>query len=103
MDALKVAAPATLEQIPELLDGIRGHTPVLFAGGALADERALLALASAVVRYDAAGICVGRNIFQRSNPNATLKSLLTIFRAGTPLETGFSRPMALDEGVKMVI
>lgn len=103
VDALKVAAPATLEQIPELLDGIRGHTPVLFAGGALADERALLALASAVVRYDAAGICVGRNIFQRTNPNATLKSLLTMFRAGTAPETGFSRSMSLDEGVKMVI
>ncbi|MNF16755.1 hypothetical protein D3C80_2199180 [compost metagenome] len=56
-----------------------------------------------MVRYDAAGICVGRNIFQRSNPNATLKSLLTMFRAGMVPESGFCRSMALDEGVKMVI
>ena len=84
VDALKVAAPEDLNAIPELVDGIQEHTPVLFAGGALADELALLELAAAVVRHGTGGICVGRNVFQRPNPLSTMTRLRDLFRSGVP-------------------
>ncbi|OHX13429.1 class I fructose-bisphosphate aldolase [Chromobacterium sphagni] len=84
VDALKVAAPEDLNRIPELVDGIQEHTPVLFAGGALADELSLLELAAAVVRHDTGGICVGRNVFQRPNPLSTMTRLRDLFRRGVP-------------------
>ncbi|WP_346838611.1 hypothetical protein [Microbulbifer sp. SAOS-129_SWC] len=91
VDALKVAAPVSLDAIPELLDGVQSHTPVLFAGGALADERALLDLAAAAVRHGAGGICVGRNVFQRTNPASTLRRLLEVLRSGTAADIGMAR------------
>ncbi|AKJ26896.1 class I fructose-bisphosphate aldolase [Caldimonas brevitalea] len=84
IDVLKVTAPADLSNIPELIDGIQPHTPVLFAGGALVEEQALMELGSAVVRYGAGGMCVGRNVFQRANPRATMERLLQLLRAGMP-------------------
>ncbi|MFV8780968.1 class I fructose-bisphosphate aldolase [Microbulbifer sp. SA54] len=97
VDALKVAAPTSLEAVPEMLDGIQSHTPVLFAGGTLADERALLDLAAAVRRYNAGGMCVGRNIFQRANPARTLGRLLDVFRGGTTTEIAFACRETRDE------
>jgi class I fructose-bisphosphate aldolase/fructose-bisphosphate aldolase/2-amino-3,7-dideoxy-D-threo-hept-6-ulosonate synthase len=84
VDALKIAAPSNLSDIPHLLRGISDHTPVLFAGGDLADESVLLDLAEAVIRYRAAGICAGRNLFQRTNPRALLARIVNLFRTGGP-------------------
>ncbi|WP_444943383.1 class I fructose-bisphosphate aldolase [Microbulbifer sp. ZKSA006] len=97
VDALKVAAPQNLQRIPELIDGIQGHTPVLFAGGTLADERALIELAAATVEFGAGGICVGRNVFQRSNPATTLMQLQSVFRDDVLSESGFARSLTLNQ------
>lgn len=87
IDALKVAAPPNLDSIPELVDGVQDHTPVLFAGGVLADEQSLLDLASAVIRYGTGGICIGRNVFQRDDPRATLAAVRDLFRSAHILAT----------------
>lgn len=73
-DALKVQPPAELRRLPELLDGF-SHTPVVFAGGEMKSETGLLAFAHAVAQYPAAGLCVGRNVFQRADPAACLREL----------------------------
>ncbi|TDR79754.1 class I fructose-bisphosphate aldolase [Paludibacterium purpuratum] len=91
VDALKVAAPENLNDIPSLVDGIQEHTPVLFAGGALADEMALLELATAVCLNGTGGICVGRNVFQRADPLATMTRLRDLFRDSAQA-MDFSRP-----------
>ncbi|MCW8126110.1 class I fructose-bisphosphate aldolase [Microbulbifer halophilus] len=103
VDALKVAAPPSLEQMPELLDGVQSHTPVLFAGGALADERALTDLAGAVVRHGAGGICVGRNVFQRSNPPSTLHRLLGVFRSGAPVDFSVRRTALQEDEAEIAV
>lgn len=103
VDALKVAAPPSLERMPEMLDGVQDHTPVLFAGGALADERALIDLAGAVVRHGAGGICVGRNVFQRANPASTLHRLLGVFRGGAPLDFSFPRSALREEETEIAV
>jgi len=80
VDAIKISAPANLDEIPEVLDGVQAHTPVLFAGGPLMDESQLLELTDAIVHCGATGLCIGRNLFQRPDPHSTMKKLLTSLR-----------------------
>ncbi|MDC0714884.1 aldolase [Stigmatella sp. ncwal1] len=74
-DALKLAAPAKLEELPALLDGFQDHTAIFFAGGAVTSDEATLALARDVALYGASGLCVGRNVFQRENTAEILTRL----------------------------
>jgi class I fructose-bisphosphate aldolase len=86
-DALKLAAPQDLSLIPALLEGVHDHTPVLFAGGEKCSEEDLLELARAVVHHAAAGLCVGRNVFQRDNAVTLLDHLRQVL-----LEGGSAQP-----------
>lgn len=72
VDAIKVSAPPVINRIPELIDGIQEHTPVLFAGGSVTPDQEVLALTRAIASYGAAGICMGRNVFQRRDPASFL-------------------------------
>jgi class I fructose-bisphosphate aldolase/fructose-bisphosphate aldolase/2-amino-3,7-dideoxy-D-threo-hept-6-ulosonate synthase len=84
-DALKLSAPADIEEIPALLEGVHEDTPVFFAGGPVCSDREVIALAHAIVRHRAAGFCVGRNVFQRRDPGALLDQLAAVLygtRAG---------------------
>ncbi|HEU4409036.1 MAG TPA: hypothetical protein VFS43_27500 [Polyangiaceae bacterium] len=74
-DALKLSAPPALSHLPALLGGVQEHTSVFFAGGALCSEEETLGLARAAVAAGAAGLCMGRNIFQRPSATATLTQL----------------------------
>lgn len=74
-DVLKIGVPADLDALDTLLDGIQAHTPVVVAGGAMMSDDALVTLARTVVRCGGAGLCVGRNVFQRDDPAAMLRQL----------------------------
>ena len=74
-DALKLAAPEKLELLPEILNGFTAHTNIFFAGGSLSSEAQMLQLATAVVEAGASGLCIGRNVFQRENPNVILAAI----------------------------
>lgn len=74
-DALKVAAPASLSDLPALLAGVVEHTAVFFAGGAVGSEEQIVKLAQEATAAGAAGLCVGRNVFQRESAAATLTRL----------------------------
>jgi class I fructose-bisphosphate aldolase/fructose-bisphosphate aldolase/2-amino-3,7-dideoxy-D-threo-hept-6-ulosonate synthase len=82
-DALKLAAPADIAELPLLLEGIQEHTEVLFAGGAVRSEEETLLLAKEAVAHGAAGLCVGRNIFQRESAYATLTRLEQVVLSGS--------------------
>jgi fructose-bisphosphate aldolase, class I len=82
-DALKLAAPDDLSLMPSLLEGIREHTAVFFAGGAVRSEEEILLMARQVVSCGATGLCVGRNVFQRESARATLTRLREVV-LGTP-------------------
>lgn len=97
VDALKVLAPANLDQIPELIEGVQTHTPVLFAGGPLMSEQQLLELGAAIVDAGASGMCVGRNVFQRPDPRATLKRLLACLRHDAHQPHGATLTLAAAE------
>jgi class I fructose-bisphosphate aldolase/fructose-bisphosphate aldolase/2-amino-3,7-dideoxy-D-threo-hept-6-ulosonate synthase len=93
VDAVKIGPPEDLTTIPEVLDGVSSHTPVVFAGGALTSDEQLFALTRSVVQCGATGVCVGRNVFQREDPRAIMSELLhTLRRENTlslPAQTWF--------------
>ncbi len=72
VDVVKTAAPEQVEDMGELLDGLGEDLKVVFSGGALASDENLLGLAKAVANSNAAGLCVGRNVFQRREPDEIL-------------------------------
>jgi class I fructose-bisphosphate aldolase/fructose-bisphosphate aldolase/2-amino-3,7-dideoxy-D-threo-hept-6-ulosonate synthase len=77
-DALKIAAPERLADVPAILDSLRDDCPIFFAGGSLGSDAALLELAREATRFGGAGLCVGRNVFQREEPQPMLHQLAAI-------------------------
>lgn len=72
VDVVKTAAPEQVDDMGELLDGLGEDLKVVFSGGALSSDENLLGLAKAVANSSAAGLCVGRNVFQRQDPGDIL-------------------------------
>lgn len=81
-DVLKICAPVDPARLGELLDGIQSHTPVVLAGGAMMPDDTLIALAHSIVKCGGAGLCAGRNVFQRDDPQAILRKLAGVLRTG---------------------
>lgn len=81
-DALKLAMPASLAEVPELLEGVVEHTPVFFAGGPVAEEEEMLGKVRELVACGATGLCVGRNVFQRENTLELLSRLQAVVLEG---------------------
>jgi class I fructose-bisphosphate aldolase/fructose-bisphosphate aldolase/2-amino-3,7-dideoxy-D-threo-hept-6-ulosonate synthase len=79
-DAIKIAPPAAPRLLPLLLAGLAEDIPVFLAGGVLADDDSLFDLARLTVRSGGAGLCVGRNVFQRPDAPAVLAELAGILR-----------------------
>jgi putative autoinducer-2 (AI-2) aldolase len=63
--------------------------PVVIAGGKKIDEPDALKLASNAVRDGAAGVDMGRNIFQSENPVAMIKAVRAIVHEGLDPEKAF--------------
>jgi len=78
VDALKIAAPTELSELPQILNGAFDQTPILFAGGPAMSGGDLLALARQAYLYGGSGLCVGRNIFQHPKPATILGQLHSI-------------------------
>lgn len=87
-DMLKISLPNVAEVAP-LLEDTQEEALVFVAGGSVADERELLAQISSALHYGAAGVCVGRNVFERSHPGEFLAMLAaTIHGHSTVGSTG---------------
>lgn len=99
VDAIKIAPPKSLDDIPALLEGIASHTPVLLAGGELDSDEALVELARALHRNGAAGFCVGRNIFQRPRPADILRQLRSVFLGTSDPSTALRKNDAVEMAV----
>lgn len=87
-DALKLAAPLDLNDVPRMLRGM--DIPVFFAGGALTSDSTLLELAQQAVLGGAAGLCLGRNIFQRPSPVQFLDKLSNVMLAAELTNTALA-------------
>ncbi|HEV8241009.1 MAG TPA: aldolase [Thermoanaerobaculia bacterium] len=79
-DAIKIAAPDDLRELPELLSGLCEDAAIFVAGGAKRSDAELYELTAAAAAAGASGLCVGRNVFQRPSPAAVLDDLSAILR-----------------------
>jgi class I fructose-bisphosphate aldolase len=71
-DAIKIEAPADSREMTSLLAEISDDVALFLSGGALTSDEQILAMVRAAVRAGATGVCVGRNVFQRSSPDSIL-------------------------------
>jgi fructose-bisphosphate aldolase, class I len=88
-DVLKIATPPSLDDIPEILDGLCEDIPVFFAGGELCSDDQLVDMTERAVRSGAAGLCMGRNVFQRESADALLSRL-----SGLLMSEGIEAPVS---------
>jgi fructose-bisphosphate aldolase, class I len=78
VDAVKTEAPESLMDVPALLDGLVQEMAIFFSGGTLKSDSQLLAVAQAVVDNGGAGLCIGRNVFQRKDPVPFLDQIAAV-------------------------
>jgi class I fructose-bisphosphate aldolase/fructose-bisphosphate aldolase/2-amino-3,7-dideoxy-D-threo-hept-6-ulosonate synthase len=75
IDALKIGLPEKLEHVATILRYHAADTPVFFAGGERTEDSTLRTVLAEALRHGGAGLCVGRNVFQRENPAEILQGL----------------------------
>jgi class I fructose-bisphosphate aldolase/fructose-bisphosphate aldolase/2-amino-3,7-dideoxy-D-threo-hept-6-ulosonate synthase len=74
-DAVKLQKPASLRDIPALLDGLAHDIDVFFAGGPRSSDDEIARLLTHGLNAGAKGLCVGRNVFQNVHPEKFLTAL----------------------------
>jgi class I fructose-bisphosphate aldolase/fructose-bisphosphate aldolase/2-amino-3,7-dideoxy-D-threo-hept-6-ulosonate synthase len=82
-DALKIGAPEQLADVPAILRDLADDALIFFAGGAVGSEQPLVELTTLALRHGGAGLCVGRNVFQRPDPRVALRALKNAMRPAT--------------------
>jgi class I fructose-bisphosphate aldolase/fructose-bisphosphate aldolase/2-amino-3,7-dideoxy-D-threo-hept-6-ulosonate synthase len=65
VDAIKLRAPDSLRQVRPILEHAAADAAIFFAGGEACGDDALLGLMSEALKWGGAGLCAGRNVFQR--------------------------------------
>jgi len=80
VDAIKIAAPEDLGELPDLLAGLCEDAAIFVAGGAKRSDAELFELTALAAAAGASGLCVGRNVFQRPSPAAVLDDLSAILQ-----------------------
>lgn len=75
IDAIKLGAPETLDQVRPILEHAAKDVPILFAGGKTTTDTLLLELLAESLKWGGAGLCVGRNVFQRDQPEILLRKI----------------------------
>lgn len=75
VDAIKLGAPETLDQVQPILEHAAKDVPILFAGGKTTTDALLLDLLGESLKWGGAGLCVGRNVFQREKPELLLSKI----------------------------
>jgi len=60
--------------------------PIVIAGGEKKDYKSVLEMVEKAVKAGAAGVCIGRNVFQHENPDRMLKAIATIVKEGKSVE-----------------
>ncbi|MDB4986236.1 MAG: phospho-2-dehydro-3-deoxyheptonate aldolase [Myxococcaceae bacterium] len=84
-DLVKVNYTGTASSFREVIEGV--EIPVVIAGGpAGGDVETLLSYVHAAMEAGAAGVAIGRNIFQYSQPTRLLRALELIIHEGRSLD-----------------
>ncbi len=61
--------------------------PIVVAGGAKRSDIEVLKMVKKAINAGAAGVCIGRNVFQHKNPDKMIKAIAKIVKENANLET----------------
>ena len=81
-DVAKVKYPGSMDAMKEAVE-MAGRTKVVMSGGSKTDDEAFLSTVEAAMDAGADGLAVGRNVFQRDNPEEILDALEAVVFGGT--------------------
>ncbi|XVH31202.1 class I fructose-bisphosphate aldolase [Haloferacaceae archaeon DSL9] len=84
-DVTKIKYPGSTEAM-EKACRMAGNSKVVMSGGSKADDRAFLETVESAMNAGAAGLAVGRNVFQRENPTELLDALEAVIYEGATAE-----------------
>lgn len=79
-DAIKLAPPKEISDIPVILAHHCQDIQVYFAGGELCTEDRLCEMTSTLVSHGAYGLCIGRNVFQHPQPEELLVKIVNVMK-----------------------
>ena len=80
-DIAKVKHPGTEEGMKQAVD-MSGKTKVIMSGGSKSSDRDFLETVESAMNAGASGLAVGRNVFQREDPEAILDGLEQVIYEG---------------------
>lgn len=82
-DAVKLAMPESASDCTELVETHCRDIRIFFAGGERTEDERLLGLTRSILASGAAGLCVGRNVFQHPRPLELLRRLADCIKGET--------------------
>jgi class I fructose-bisphosphate aldolase len=88
-DVAKVKYPGSQEAMEHVVENA-GRTKVVMSGGSKTSDRTFLETVKGAMDAGASGLAVGRNVFQRENPEAILDGLEEIIFEGSSVETALA-------------
>ena len=88
-DVAKVKYPGSREDMEHVVD-MAGRTKVIMSGGSKRSDREFLQNVKAVIDAGGAGVAVGRNIFQREQPERILDALEQIIFEEASVDTALA-------------
>lgn len=88
-DLVKTAYSGTAESFERVTEGT--SIPVLIAGGEPDDDLATLHAVDGALRAGAAGVSIGRTVFQHPNPAAITRAVSMVVHDGTDPETALAK------------
>ncbi|HLG60900.1 MAG TPA: 2-amino-3,7-dideoxy-D-threo-hept-6-ulosonate synthase [Ktedonosporobacter sp.] len=87
-DLIKVNYPGSLKALERLIT--TSFVPIVIAGGAITEDgRETLKLAEEVIAAGAAGVCIGRNVFQHKYPANMARALTAIVHHGVTAKEAY--------------
>jgi class I fructose-bisphosphate aldolase len=88
-DVVKVSYTGNPESFRQVVEGC--HIPVVIAGGPkMGSDRAILEMVKGAMDTGAAGISIGRNVFQHSNPTRIVAALSMIVHKNATVDQALS-------------
>jgi len=89
-DVSKVKYPGSTAAMKDVVD-MAGEMKVIMSGGSKRSDEQFLSDVKGAIDAGAAGLAVGRNVFQRENPEQLLDALEQIIFEEAPLDTALSQ------------
>jgi len=98
-DVVKVSYTGSPESFREVVEG--SHVPVVIAGGPkMGSDRAILEMVKGAMEAGAAGVSIGRNVFQHPNPTKMVTALCMVVHKNATVAGALNFLNSNEEGAR---